>query len=66
LTDDVFALLFPIKRRLLARAAVIFCFEQLIPAGSPIFKEVREKRCKAFYTLAKRSPTALECALAEG
>ena len=25
---------------------------------SPIFKAVREKRCKVWYTLAKRSPTA--------
>lgn len=34
--------------------------------GSRIFKAVREKRCKALYTLAKRSPTALECALVKG
>ena len=36
----------------------------LIPPVSPIFKAVREKRCKAWYTLAKRSPTAPESALA--
>src|SRR5947207_4348590 len=37
--------------------------EQVSPV-SPIFKAVREKRCKAWYTLAKRSPTAPESALA--
>ncbi len=37
-----------------------------ISYGSPIFKVVREKRCKALYTPAKRSPTAPECALVRG
>src|SRR5256886_17308075 len=36
----------------------------LIAPVSPIFKAVREKRCTAWYTLAKRSPTAPESALA--
>ena len=39
---------------------------QDIPYGSPIFKVVREKPCKALYTPAKRSPTAPECALVRG
>ncbi len=34
--------------------------------GSPIFKVVREKRYKAFYTPVKRSPTAPKCALVRG
>ena len=37
-----------------------------ITYGSPIFRVVREKRCKAFYTLAKRNPRALKSALAAG
>ena len=34
--------------------------------GSPIFRAVREKRCKAVHTLVKRSPTGPECALVTG
>jgi hypothetical protein len=37
-----------------------------IPPVSPIFTAVREKRCKAVYTPARRSPTALEYAPARG
>ena len=34
--------------------------------GSPIFKAVRKKRCKASYTPLRRSPKSPECAVGEG
>src|SRR5215831_12715771 len=43
---------------------VIEGFWKIMTPVSPIFKAVREKRCTAWYTLAKRSPTAPESALA--
>ena len=39
---------------------------KLIAYGSPIFRAVREKRCKAVHTPVKRSPTGPECALVTG
>src|SRR5918992_1070327 len=42
------------------------CCKGVITYGSPIFKVVREKRCKALYTPATRSPTAPEYALVTG
>ena len=36
------------------------------PYGSPIFKAVQQKRCKALYTALTKSPTAPEDAVGEG
>src|SRR5215831_12181603 len=41
-------------------------FLEIISPVSPIFKAVREKRCKAVYTPVRRSPTAPESALVRG
>ena len=38
----------------------------IIPYGSPIFKAVQQKRCKALYTALTKSPTAPEDAVGEG
>ena len=40
--------------------------EVILTYGSPIFRAVREKRCKAVHTPGKRSPTGPECALVTG
>jgi len=55
----------PKKRRVTHEGS--FCSKWgLSSYGSPIFKTVQQKRCKALYTALTKSPTAPEDAVGEG
>ena len=55
-----------LHHRTKSEQSVIDAWHEYLPYGSPIFKAVQQKRCKASYTTLRRSPRGPECAVGEG